>query len=432
MRCRTPCRLRTTTGSSTSSTTSCLISVGPSSEGGEPFLAPENKRVWDELIRIGYRGETTITTNGTLWNDEVEHYFRALRAEPNISVDGMTAEVLEPICVGVDAAKLWANIDRAQSIAEEVGSTLTLSYCLMTTNWHELPDFLTEVDRRGVSCYIILVNQPHRYDVLRLTHRELVDIVESLDRRRPVFTHARPESEWERIMRRLRSQIEHPVELNVVVVPPPDRARSEPEPAPPAPPPVPVDEPALRRAIAAVSTLDPIDVEVFDGTVVSATTPPWASALAPGRWVGSADANLPSLVGSIVGAQPAVELAEKTVRRVDEFVIRFGIPGDEMCVRVFVVPNDGGHRGFRWLIVPTRWRPAIELDRPPTRERRPSRPGPEAERAHVDRAGRRRRRDRVVEGRSAPAAGHVLVGDEARTAYEALGAARGSAPCSEC
>ena len=217
-------------------------------KGGEPFLAPENKRVWDELIRIGYRGETTITTNGTLWNDEVEHYFRALRAEPNISVDGMTAEVLEPIRVGVDAAKLWANIDRAQSIAEEVGSTLTLSYCLMTTNWHELPDFLTEVDRRGVSCYIILVNQPHRYDVLRLTHRELVDIVESLDRRRPVFTHARPESEWERIMRRLRSQIEHPVELNVVVVPPPDRARSEPEPAPPAPPPVPVDEPALRRA----------------------------------------------------------------------------------------------------------------------------------------------------------------------------------------
>ena len=98
-------------------------------KGGEPFLARENQRIWDRLIELGLTPEVTVTTNGTLFNDRVAHYVRELRMHPNISVDGMEAETIEAIRVGVDAQRLWHNIDRFQELAEEAGNGMTLSFC---------------------------------------------------------------------------------------------------------------------------------------------------------------------------------------------------------------------------------------------------------------------------------------------------------------
>ena len=119
-------------------------------KGGEPFLAPENRRVWDLMKELRVTCETSVTTNGTVWNDQVESYLRDLRMGLHVSVDGMTPEVLEPIRVGVRCRDLWERIDRFQEVSEDIGRRLTLNYCVMPSNWHELPAFLVEVERRGV------------------------------------------------------------------------------------------------------------------------------------------------------------------------------------------------------------------------------------------------------------------------------------------
>ncbi|MFM7069899.1 MAG: radical SAM protein, partial [Actinomycetes bacterium] len=132
-------------------------------KGGEPFLARENRRVWDSLIDQGLRPEISVTTNGTVFNDQVEHYVRELRMHPNVSVDGVTAETLESIRVGVRSDQLWHNIDRFQTLGEETGTGMTLSFCLLSTNWREVVPFLHEADRRRVNCNVIFVHQPERF-----------------------------------------------------------------------------------------------------------------------------------------------------------------------------------------------------------------------------------------------------------------------------
>jgi MoaA/NifB/PqqE/SkfB family radical SAM enzyme len=184
-------------------------------KGGEPFLAPENRRIWDALIDRGLRPEISVTTNGTVFNEQVERYVRELRMHPNISVDGMSADTLESIRVGVRSQQLWRNIDRFQALAEDTGAGMTLSFCLMRMNWREVLPFLREADRRHVNCNVIFVHQPTQFDLLRMDAPELSGVRDELAAAAPEFTTPEPARLWQEILTRVDAQLEHPVEILV-------------------------------------------------------------------------------------------------------------------------------------------------------------------------------------------------------------------------
>ena len=71
-------------------------------KGGEPFLIPENRRVWDRILTIGRQPEVCITTNGTIWNDRVAGYVETLGADLIISVDAVDPKTLAAVRVGID------------------------------------------------------------------------------------------------------------------------------------------------------------------------------------------------------------------------------------------------------------------------------------------------------------------------------------------
>ena len=232
-----------------------------------------------------------MTTNGTIFNGRVEHYVRELRMEPNISVDGMRADTLESIRVGVEAITLWRNIGRFQELAASVGRGITLSYCLIRSNWQEVLPFLAEADRRDVNCNVILVNQPAEYDLLRLPHEELVRMHRKLSSSSTRFVTPEPERIWQEVLERIRSHIEHPVELVV---------RSDVRPG------VPVgtaEQEALRAEIVDRRSLEPVIVDAEDGIVSEVHDQPWASWLGAPGWIGRPMDTLGDVISAAVGPQ---------------------------------------------------------------------------------------------------------------------------------
>ena len=304
-------------------------------KGGEPFLAPENRRIWDRLIDIGHVPEVSVTTNGTLFNDHVERYVRELRVHPNISVDGMRADTLESIRVGVDAERLWRHIDRFQELAEVAGNGMTLSYCLMGANWREVLPFLLEADRRAVNCNVIFVNQPPEYDLLRTPVHELAEIYRELSSNRPQFRTSEPERVWHELLDRIRSQIEHPVEIVVHA-------------AELTPPPIGQEEQALLRVeIEREHGLAPLVLEAEDGIVCALDLPDWAGWLQPSGWVGQRMDGLAGTISEEVGAltssvltsdRPGVELISLEIDTVE---------GSRLLrLHLFVDEATGRRRGF--------------------------------------------------------------------------------------
>lgn len=150
--------------------------------GGEPFLEPGCRRIWDQLIDFGAPGAVHVTTNGTVGGARVEHYLRALRMEIAMSIDAATPELFESIRVGASFDRVIEHRDRFLELVRSYGRRLAVNFCLMTTNWNELHLMCLEADRIDVDLQVIPVFWPAHDSILCLPDDEVADIVAELDR----------------------------------------------------------------------------------------------------------------------------------------------------------------------------------------------------------------------------------------------------------
>ncbi|WP_421121891.1 radical SAM protein [Aquihabitans daechungensis] len=279
-------------------------------KGGEPFLSPESRRVWDLLIdRPGPPPLVSVTTNGTVWNEGVAHYVEALAMKVFASVDAMDPDVLRSIRTGIDPQRFWRNVDRFQQISERTGAPFNLQFCLMAQNWRELRPFLDEADRRGAVPHVIWVDGPRDYSLMGLApaHLAEVDAAWSGD---PGPT--RPSAASAQIWADARSRVAGQVA---------DRAA--------APTAVPVgaptrrtptsDRPGARRALEQLCRPGLIEVQYRNEIVQAVRTQPWAGALDPERWIGSGLEELPTLLAVSSGGmlRSDVEVLGKGSYRLD-------------------------------------------------------------------------------------------------------------------
>lgn len=125
--------------------------------GGEPFLAPEHKRIWDLLAALGATPKMHVTTNGTVWTDTVEKVLDRFDVDISISVDAASAGTYAEVRRGGDFDALMVNIDRFDEATRSKGTSLHVSYCLLDQNAHELAEFLTWAERFAIPASVNLV-----------------------------------------------------------------------------------------------------------------------------------------------------------------------------------------------------------------------------------------------------------------------------------
>ena len=177
--------------------------------GGEPFLVREHHRIWDLLIELDDRPLCSLTTNGTIWNERVEHVLDHLDNHISVSIDGMTPETLESIRVGASFDTVMRNIDRFLTYTRERGTILTMSWSLMATNWWELGMAARFAEERGIQLKVQTVIEPE-FGVQRLPTAELRVVVETMEAE---STHLVDELDlnrdmWVREVGRLRQELE--------------------------------------------------------------------------------------------------------------------------------------------------------------------------------------------------------------------------------
>ncbi len=175
--------------------------------GGEPFLAPENFRIWNLMIQTGSAVDCHVTTNGTIWNQRVEEVLDRLPMSFAVSLDGATAATVERIRVGSRFADVLANIERFQAHAARHGTNVSLTYCLMVDNWRELPAFLLLAEDLGLSTFVNTVMSPFRHSVYQLGPAEMGEVLTFLEGQSAFLRTrlVRNLGVWEDQLRRLRA-----------------------------------------------------------------------------------------------------------------------------------------------------------------------------------------------------------------------------------
>jgi len=245
--------------------------------GGEPFLARECRRVWDLMSELGVRPAVHVTTNGTVWDDRVEHYLTTFRMDLSVSIDGTSAATMNAIRVGSDHDHVRANLDRMLATTATYGGQVGVNFCILRQNWHEFGPLLLEADRLGLPVHAIRVAYPTSMSLYGLSAQELrpivtslgesdADLSERLDLNRDIWTDTLAHF----------ADVLAGVEADEVAVS--------------------IDRPtgttfaaveAISRRLDEWAGQPSVRVAAIDGKVEHVGAPPWAKHLAADAWVGT-------------------------------------------------------------------------------------------------------------------------------------------------
>lgn len=330
--------------------------------GGEPFLAPEARRVLDLLLAGDNRPVVRVTTNATVWSDAIERSVRELRMHVAMSIDGATAETYEAIRVGARYDRVVAIRDQILAIAASTGSYVHLNYCLLRANWHEVGAFCAQADALDIDANVIAVHEPLEHSLFSLELDDLEPVVAALEEedrwRRQTLTRNR--DRWVAVLAMVRQQRDllaanDPAETRV------GRIRR-------------THAVADRRSRAS-GLWDAAEAELRAwgrGTCIEVATeglvvarvdaPEWALPLAPDRWVGTSVDALSRTVADGLG-------------QIEPGGVRDRSGGDGLVLESDnVLVADGRRHRFRTLFAPELGRMLIAIADPLLRPAPPDGP----------------------------------------------------------
>jgi MoaA/NifB/PqqE/SkfB family radical SAM enzyme len=170
--------------------------------GGEPFLSPENFRVWDMIAETAPHIDCQVVTNATQWTPRIEALLEKLRFSFVFSLDGISKETYESIRLGADLDEVLANVERFRSYARRIGTAASVNHCLMPQNYEEFGDLLRWADEREMFVNVSVVRNPAHCSIARMAPAEIGRISDHLasieDEVRPHLTLNRATWDGER------------------------------------------------------------------------------------------------------------------------------------------------------------------------------------------------------------------------------------------
>jgi MoaA/NifB/PqqE/SkfB family radical SAM enzyme len=321
-------------------------------KGGEPFLARETRRVWDDLLELAPGCSVSVTTNGTVMSPDVERYVRDLRMHVVVSIDGASPEANEAIRVGTDHQQVLANIHRFVELTAEVGSSVSLSFCLMTVNWQELAPLLDLAEGLGVSVDVIWVNQPHRFDLLELPEKELDEVRRGLAAQDRPGRFARCSATFRAVLDRIDARLLGPVAVPVSV-----GLRRQ----------VGGTIDSLAAELRAWSGVDPVVVRCDADVIAHVEGSAWATWMNTGAWIGRSRHEILGMLWDATGSNATYDVVHRS-DGVDQVSVTLAGGTWEGAIRALLTSD---HRGNAVLIAPAAEPPDDRLD---SREGRAPRP----------------------------------------------------------
>ena len=277
--------------------------------GGEPFLCRPTRRVWDLMLELGVPDEVEVTTNATVWSDRLARYVCELEVDVTVSIDGLTAETNEATRVGVDHAAMLRNVAAMRREMEPFGGRLSINFCLMTHNCHELGDLLLWADGIDGQVQVSTVTRPPHLSLFRQPYAEVAAKVRLLDAQDATMRArlGRNLGVWEGELARLHRQLDalrddagQPVFLRSAVEGKVAEARAE---------------------LASWAAAEPLVVELVHEVIGRLDVPAWASWCDQDRLVGADGSELMTAFADALGplhdlvtTQPAVDVSEYRVR----------------------------------------------------------------------------------------------------------------------
>lgn len=145
--------------------------------GGEPFLIPVYFGIWEKISALNPSVKISIQTNGTILNSRVKRLLDELQVSISISIDSLQQNTYKKIRVNGDLERVLENVDYFSDYVKRKQTSLSFSFCPLTENWTEIPDFVAFCNVHKASVFFNTVIYPAEFSLMNLSNEQLNEII---------------------------------------------------------------------------------------------------------------------------------------------------------------------------------------------------------------------------------------------------------------
>ncbi len=153
--------------------------------GGEPFMIPVYRKLWERIAVENPKLKVCILTNATLLDDSIKELLERINCWMHVSIDSVFKETYETIRRGSSYDTVMANCDYYRDLMQKRGMSFMFRYCPMRLNWREIPDTVRFCNDRGIELMYNQVDSPLSLSLHTLAPPELRTVVDFLRREIP-------------------------------------------------------------------------------------------------------------------------------------------------------------------------------------------------------------------------------------------------------
>ncbi|HET6923114.1 MAG TPA: radical SAM protein [Anaeromyxobacteraceae bacterium] len=153
--------------------------------GGEPFLVPVYRMLWERIARRNPRLQVCILTNGTILDERIQETLERINCWIHVSIDSIDKENYESIRRGASFDRVMENCRWFQDLMRRRGLTFLWRLCPMRLNWREIPQVLLHCNRNDIELMYNQLDSPLGLSLHTLPPSELRSVISHLEARAP-------------------------------------------------------------------------------------------------------------------------------------------------------------------------------------------------------------------------------------------------------
>ena len=153
--------------------------------GGEPFMIPVYRMLWERIAQTNPKLKACILTNATILDDPIKELLERINCWIHVSIDSHVKKTYESIRRGASYEEVMAHSDYYLELMKSRGLSLMWRYCPMRLNWREIPGAVRHCNEKGILLMFNQVDSPLSLSLHTLAPPELQSVVAYLKQNTP-------------------------------------------------------------------------------------------------------------------------------------------------------------------------------------------------------------------------------------------------------
>lgn len=153
--------------------------------GGEPFLNPLYYKIWDIIYELNPSCKISVSTNGTILNDNIKSYMSKLRFNFSISINSVDEEVYIKVQKGGNLSSVLDNLFFFKKYCEENHTNLLVKICPLRQNIYSIHKTVEFFNKNDIYISFNKVIFPPYCTLWNLPFDELKNIVDFMEQNAP-------------------------------------------------------------------------------------------------------------------------------------------------------------------------------------------------------------------------------------------------------